>query len=215
MNTKNRSRIYALIAAICFSVNVIYSLHFAWQAVENGSLPLTFAPPAFRAFAFFILAITLTFQRAKAVFAAILPCILYNIYWLVTDYYIGNLLWTAASIVFAAMVFSAITGKSDLKVIWFLPPLFVLIASILEVARMYFYLPLESLLNYTALFFAYFFSGLWLKTAVPQKAHLPSTRTHMQTDGTADQFKQYKQLLDSGAITEEEFQAKKKEKLDL
>lgn len=223
MNTKNRSRIYALIAAICFASKAIMNFPPAVVAVmfvmDGSRFSLADIPFAFFTVVLFFLAITLVLQKPKAVFVAVIPCILYDIYCLVTDFCIGNFFWGVATSVFAAMVFSSISGKSDLKTIWFLPALFVLIASIVELSQFVFFLKYDLtfkyLSNYVLLFLAYFFAGLWLKSIVPPKAHSPSNRTSAQANTTAAQFKQYKDLLDSGAITEEEFQTKKKEKLGL
>ena len=162
MNTKNRSRIYALIAAICFASKAIMNFPPAVVAVmfvmDGSRSSLADIPFAFFTVVLFFLAITLVLQKPKAVFVAVIPCILYDIYCLVTDFCIGNFFWGVATSVFAAMVFSSISGKSDLKTIWFLPALFVLIASIVELSQFVFFLKYDLtfkyLSNYVLLFLA-------------------------------------------------------------
>ena len=94
MNTKNRSRIYALIAAICFASKAIMNFPPAVVAVmfvmDGSRSSLADIPFAFFTVVLFFLAITLVLQKPKAVFVAVIPCILYDIYCLVTDFCIGN-----------------------------------------------------------------------------------------------------------------------------
>ena len=68
---------------------------------------------------------------------------------------------------------------------------------------------------------AYALVGLWLKvadhspTSKPVKAAPTASPSRPTQAETIERLKEYKSLLDCGAITEEEFQEKKKEILDL
>ena len=73
MNTKNRSRIYALIAAICFASKAIMNFPPAVVAVmfvmDGSRSSLADIPFAFFTVVLFFLAITLVLQKPKAVFS--------------------------------------------------------------------------------------------------------------------------------------------------
>lgn len=120
-------------------------------------------------------------------------------------------------------------GKSEsiVKVLWFLPSLIVLICYlmyyiilILEYATYYGdnllehfkpFLGIERIALIIAEVSALLFIGIWLKASAPPapvKADIPLL-------GGADKLKEYKRLLDSGAISKDEFDEKKRQILDL
>lgn len=220
MNIKKHSRIYSLVAAICLALRTVYRICAILPLIDLGADLRFLAPLIFYVFTLGMFSVTLFLQNTKLFFVASILCVLSDIYYLVVDFNFKNILVIAALLVLVAMTFSAIHSRSDLKTIWFLPAVIYLLASIISEVNLHksytYPTPLVNILvNYVAMILAYFFAGLWLKSIVPPKAHSPSNRTSAQANATADQFKQYKDLLDSGAITEEEFQAKKKEKLGL
>ncbi len=93
-------------------------------------------------------------------------------------------------------------GNGIVKRIWFVP-------SIFGVLQCFGYLSSLALLPAIALFFA----GLWLKDDLtPITSHKNATNSIKASSiGDAEKLKAFKDLLDSGAITQEEYDAKKKE----
>ena len=114
-----------------------------------------------------------------------------------------------AYIAFIAVVFLALKENNIVNSIWFIPSITLLISFILVLVFRY----LVSMGIFSP--FALFFAGLWLKENLPDTIQKPKNHStqsiQINAVGGADRIKMYKELLDSGAITQEEFDAKKKE----
>lgn len=183
------------------------------------------------------LAVTLIIGNKKAVvfstgayvllgiYQVVYPCFLYfNLFYLL------NLYRPLTYIAFLVVIILAIKRNVVVNYIWFLPALFSFVVSGVYCAIVgggFGYL-LLLLLDVVALVL----SGFWLKYDVPpivkapvkvpvkEYAQLPpqehsSVASRNDAIGGADKLKIYKELLDSGTITQEEFDAKKKEILGI
>lgn len=182
------------------------------------------------------LAVTLIIGNKKAIvfstgayvllgiYQVVYPCFLYfNLFHLLLLYR------PLAYIAFLVVIILAIKRNVVVNYIWFLPALFFFVGSVVYCvfAGSFVYL-LLLLPDIVALVL----SGLWLKYDVPpivkapvkvpvkEYAQLPpqehsSVASRNDAIGGADKLKIYKELLDSGTITQEEFDAKKKEILGI
>ena len=119
----------------------------------------------------------------------------------------------------ALLVFISLCKNSLLKYVWFVPVIFVVLCFLqnvitygyLQDIRTYWVLILTKLMQ----LFGILFASLWLKSEyiIPDSSSSKATEAVSPLVGNADRLKTYKSLLDCGAITEEEFQAKKAELL--
>ena len=119
----------------------------------------------------------------------------------------------------ALLAFISLCKNSLLKYVWFVPVIFVVLCFLqnvitygyLQDIRTYWVLILTKLMQ----LFGILVASLWLKSEyiIPDSSSSKATEAVSPLVGNADRLKTYKSLLDCGAITEEEFQAKKAELL--
>lgn len=145
-------------------------------------------------------------------------------------------------VLFIAIKFSTVSAKRVqlliAKVLCLLPAglfLFELMVSgtiqnFIEYFSLYFKEILRPILSYIYYFAQLFFVGLWISSECNRHLNLPAktpyapvnranassqyTDMKLSAAGGADKLKTYKQLLDSGVITEEEFESMKQKLLD-
>lgn len=122
---------------------------------------------------------------------------------------------------------ATLNSKKAISVIWFIPALLLAVRYFpMWLSRDYSSLEnayaIISISSQTFHLLAFLLSGLWLKTMMQdEKENTPvplsndSIREPIPTLGGADKLLQYKELLDSGIITQEEFDEKKKQVLGL
>lgn len=112
-------------------------------------------------------------------------------------------LWIAI-IVITAM---SLKGNSAVKRIWFIPAAVDLLQSIIILFDHWSFRYMLLDIVYACM---YLLIGLWLRNDITPKRIKPT-----DAFGSADKLKMYKELLDSGAITQEEFDSKKNQILGL
>ena len=230
---------YALIAAICYAVYAIYNIIDGIIYVSNYE----YATITVFNILFWIgmlgMAVALFVKNQKIVIAAAGVNTLLGAYYIVTYFslwnlcdFLGNLCDFLAYASVVVFVILTLKGNDVVKKIWFVPAAVLLLGCVIGwINGGYFrYLSaawkpiLFGIVEIAALLFA----GMWLKEdAMPAEASpvneyatfnpqsINSTPASSSAIGGADKLKMYMDLLESGTITQEEFDAKKKQILGL
>ena len=220
---------YALIAAICYAVYAIYNIIDVIIYVSNYE----YATITVFKILFWIrmlgMAVALFVKNQKIVIAAAGVNALLGAYYIVTYFSLWNLCDFLAYASVVVFVILTLKGNDVVKKIWFVPAAVLLLGCVIDwieflSATWIWKSMLVSIVEIVALLFV----GMWIKEdATPAEAapvneyatfnpqSVYSTTAVSSTIGGADKLKMYKDLLDSGAITQEEFDAKKKEILGL
>lgn len=240
MNISKNSRLYAYLAAVCYIVSAIYCI--VVNIIEStDSDGLNFNTIVYIIICI-IFSVALLLRNEKILLAIMAFNVLYILYCLIDFFYIGNLFDFAASVLLLVVALAILMDKSGLQRFWYLPAilsLFSYIAGILRTCHLLMkvypsvypsvgavlksdFISFERVLLYGIVpAVAYALVGLWLKvadhspTSNPVKAAPAASPSHPSQAETIERLKEYKSLLDCGAITEEEFQEKKKNLLGL
>ena len=223
---------FSLIAAICYTIYALYNIINRIIYVSNSDYATITALNIIFWIAALGMAVTLFMKNKKAVVAAAGVNALLGAYYIISYFSLWNLCDFVAYAGAVVLIALSIKGNSAAKKIWFVPALALLVGCVIGwINGGYFrYLSaawkpiLFGIVEIAALLFA----GMWLKedampaetapvneyaTFNPQAVY--SAPAASSTIGGADKLKMYKDLLDSGTITQEEFDAKKKEILGL
>lgn len=223
---------YALIAAICYAVYAIYSIINRIIYVSNSE----YATITVFNILFWIgmlgMAVALFVKNQKIVIAAAGVNALLGAYYIVTYFSLWNLCDFLAYASVVVFVILTLKGNDVVKKIWFVPAAVLLLGCVIGwITGGYFEFlsaawksMLVSIVEIVALLFA----GMWVKEIVAPAEASPvneyatfnpqsinSTPASSSAIGGADKLKMYKDLLESGTITQEEFDAKKKQILGL
>lgn len=220
---------YALIAAICYAVYAIYNIIDVIIYVSNYE----YATITVFKILFWIrmlgMAVALFVKNQKIVIAAAGVNALLGAYYIVTNFSLWNLCDFLAYASVVVFVILTLKGNDVVKKIWFVPAAVLLLGCVIDwieflSATWIWKSMLVSIVEIVALLFV----GMWIKEdATPAEAapvneyatfnpqSVYSTTAVSSTIGGADKLKMYKDLLDSGTITQEEFDAKKKQILGL
>ena len=220
---------YALIAAICYAVYAIYNIIDGIIYVSNYE----YATITVFNILFWIgmlgMAVALFVKNQKIVIAAAGVNALLGAYYIVAYFSLWNLCDFLAYASVVVFVILTLKGNDVVKKIWFVPAAVLLLGCVIDwieflSATWIWKSMLVSIVEIVALLFV----GMWIKEdATPAEAapvneyatfnpqSVYSTTAVSSTIGGADKLKMYKDLLDSGTITQEEFDAKKKEILGL
>ena len=223
---------YALIAAICYAVYAIYNIINRIIYVSNSE----YATITVFNILFWIgmlgMAVALFVKNQKIVIAAAGVNALLGAYYIVTYFSLWNLCDFLAYTSVVVFVVLTLKGNDVVKKIWFVPAAVLLLGCVIGwITGGYFEFlsaawksMLVSIVEIVALLFA----GMWVKEIVAPAEASPvneyatfnpqsinSTPASSSAIGGADKLKMYKDLLESGTITQEEFDAKKKQILGL
>ncbi len=231
MEIEDRSKMWALISAFILGALGLYRAIIIISYLQSD---VSIVTPRWvlDACALFVLAAALAINNKKLlVFAASAKGILN--FWKALEYVINSrldafffgflacLFSAIAYAVLAAVTVYAIKKNQIVAKTWFSPGILFLISVLLEfMDSPYVFGLLFPVVELIALLFA----GLWLKAPFEPE---PSTQTNgyaafnpqaargtpegAQAIGGADKLKMYKELFDSGVITQEEFEQKKKQ----
>lgn len=236
VNISKDSRVYAYLAAVCYIVSAIYQfivyvINYAHPSFIDDIVPIIIC------IVFFV---ALLLCNATVLLAAMALHVLYNLYGLIDYFYITSIIYLIASILLLAIAFSALKEKYNLPRFWYLPAILYMLSFIIvtfkncqyyideyycstfgEVFK-YGYIEFEWILMWGIIpAVSYALVGFWLKVAdhspisKPVNAVPAASPSCPSQAETIERLKEYKSLLDCGAITEEEFQKKKKEILGL
>lgn len=229
--TENAKK-FSLIAAICYTIYALYNIINRIIYVSNSDYGTITALNVIFWIAALGMAVTLFVKNKKAVAAAAGINALLGAYYIISYFSLWNLCDFVAYAGAVVLIALSIKGNSTVKKIWFIPALVLLIGCVIGwINGGYFrYLSaawkpiLFGLVEIAALLFV----GMGIKedatpveaapvneyaTFNPQSVY--STTATSSTIGGADKLKMYKDLLESGTITQEEFDAKKKQILGL
>ena len=223
---------YALIAAICYAVYAIYNIINRIIYVSNSE----YATITVFNILFWIgmlgMAVALFVKNQKIVIAAAGVNALLGAYYIVTYFSLWNLCDFLAYASVVVFVVLTLKGNDVVKKIWFVPAAVLLLGCVIGwITGGYFEFlsaawksMLVSIVEIVALLFA----GMWVKEIVAPAEASPvneyatfnpqsinSTPASSSAIGGADKLKMYKDLLESGTITPDEFDAKKKQILGL
>lgn len=174
------------------------------------------------------LAVSLFMNNKKAVIFAAGVNTLRRGYYLVKWFNLMNLFGFLSYVVFVVIAIMTIKGNAVAKRIWFLAGSLLFVGVMIDWIYYGFfkYNSMEVLLTEIPEIAALVFAGVWIKDDISTVADAPeneyttfnpqgysSTTSYNDLIGGADRLKMYKELLDSGTITQEEFDAKKKQVL--
>lgn len=174
------------------------------------------------------MAVALFMKNKKAVVVPMGIEALYDAYYVISYFTLINFCGFAVSAGVVVLIAFSIKGNSAVKKIWFIPALAYLINFVIGGITSYQFITWNYILFGLVEIVALLFVGMWIKedttpaeaapvneyaTFNPQSVY--STTAVSSAIGGADKLKIYKDLLDSGTITQEEFDAKKKEILGL
>ncbi len=233
MTKLKKGKKYALIAAICYAIDVILSIiswigdiilsiigwigyveydHYPIMALDVVSIVIFWS-------IWIGFAVTLFMEKMKALIFLVGAYVLYYICNTAISgiiFYFPNLIRFFAYGALFVVVGFALNGSSAVRKLWVLPSAVMMLQYILHlifVGNPYYMfgswsLMIRAIVEVAALVFV----GLWLKENVTSSA---TTSASGSVLGGADKLKMYKELFDSGAITKEEFEAKKKQILGL
>lgn len=247
MTKSETEKKYSLIAAICYTVYVLYCIINAIVFVLQYDYATITAWDIIFWIPSISMAVALFMKNKKAVVVAAGIKVLYNACYfffyvrhLFSDskyflydcvYFLWKFSALAAYISAVVLIILSIKCNSIVKKIWFLPSVVLISGCIIHwITNHYFFMfshvwdsMLFSILECVALLFV----GMWIKEGITASNTAPVNKnatfnsqtvysaTASSAIGGADKLKMYKNLLDSGVITQEEFEAKKKEILGL
>lgn len=219
---------YSLIAALCYAVITLYAIINRIVYVNNN--PDYASITAFNIIYWIILialAVTLFLKNKKAVVVAAGANALLFIYYLTQYFSVWNLFDFLSYAIVVVIIVLALKGNDVASKIWFLAGAILLLGNMIGWFKFEYFSHLSA--TWKSILFvlietsALFFSGLWLKNDIspvnsapvneyatfnPNAIGVPQAP---DTIGGADKLIMYKELLDSGIITQEEFNQKKKQ----
>lgn len=223
---------YALIAAICYAVYAIYNIINRIIYVSNSE----YATITVFNILFWIgmlgMAVALFVKNQKIVIAAAGVNALLGAYYIVTYFSLWNLCDFLAYASVVVFVVLTLKGNDVVKKIWFIPAAVLLLGCVIGwITGGYFEFlsaAWKSMLVSIVEIVALLFVGMWVKEIIAPAEASPvneyatfnpqsinSTPASSSAIGGADKLKMYKDLLEAGTITQEEFDAKKKQILGL
>lgn len=235
---RSKAKTIACIAAICY---ILYGITILIDWVIPSFRRQEYLM-AFMSIVFFGgligLAVAHMLGNKKAAVIAAGVTVLYWVYRLTIWFCALNIFGFLAAVSLVLLFVFALKGNDVVKKLWFAPAVFMLVYLIIyiieiidildlhDILDFYYYFNIRILLSsYVPLFVTIaglILTGLWLKngssesettTAAMNPQAVSQTYVHSSAVSVADKLKTYKDLLDCGAITEEEFKAKKSELL--
>lgn len=235
MDKSENEKKYALIAAICYAAIAIYSIIYRITDVnkkpEYASITVV---DILNRVIFIGFAVVLFIKNKKALLAVAGAYTVLNIYFLIQYFSLFNSFYCLAYAALIIIIILALNSNISATKLWFVAAVLLflgrLITWITDGYFSYLYLSAvwESMLVSIIECVALMFSGMWIKddlspaettqtneyaTFNPQA--MGGTQAKTDAIGGADKLKMYKELLDSGTITQEEFDQKKKQILGL
>ncbi len=225
---------YALISAILFSVCTLCFLYMSVETLmttEVGSDNTNLLSSVLFLIASTVITVALFFKSKKW---CIVGAALEIAYYILGSIYTHSFTNMFLSVAYAVLIFffaqSLRKREPIIKMIWFIPSLLMLLYLLLYttefIGECMRYAEFQTLYETHGVYFNYFriiaqfascifetaalfFIGKWLKasTPAPVKKNIPLT-------GGADKLREYKELLDRGLISKEEFEEKKQQILN-
>ena len=223
---------YSLIAALCYAVITLYVIINRIVYVNNNPDYASITAISIIYWIILIaLAVTLFLKNKKAVVVAAGANALYSIYYLIrflTIYFsVWHLFDFLSYAIVVVIIVLAFKGNDVASKIWFLAGAIQLLGNMIGWFKFEYFSHLST--TWKSILFALvetsalFFCGLWLKNDISPVNSAPVNEYAIfnpnaigvpqapDTIGGADKLKLYKELLDSGTITQEEFNQKKQQ----
>lgn len=233
MDKSENGKKYALIAAICYAAIAIYSIINRITYVNKNPEYASITVVNILTWVIFIgFAVVLFIKNKKALLAVAGANTVLNIYFLIQNFSLFNLFDFLAYAALIIIIILALKSNISATKLWFVAAVLLFVGSLITwITYGYFsYLSAawKSMLVTIIECVALMFSGMWIKddlspaettqtneyaTFNPQA--IGGTQAKTDAIGGADKLKMYKELLDSGTITQEEFDQKKKQILGL
>lgn len=242
LDCKNFAFIAAICYTLC-CVYYLYLCYVRVHNVIAGYLTIDSSPGLAEIINFFLLfpvvlsismAILLFLKKRKALLVVTCLAVAINIYYLsayllddirylvrwgsLTDWIHSGTSLTLLTVIgyafLAVLITLSVKKKQAVRALWFVPAICLLASSLIYYLH-WWYIDFSSLYDWCEVLSgalkiaSIFFVGLWLRSTVPAKS-----KKEAAIIGGADKLKLYKNLLDSGIISEEEFAAKKQEILN-
>lgn len=229
---RSKAKTIACIAAICYILyGITILIDWVIPSFRRQEYLMAFMPIVF--FGGLIgLAVAHMLGNKKAAVIAAGVTVLYWVYRLTIWFCAWNIFGFLAAVSLVLLFVFALKGNDIVKKLWFAPAVFMLayhiinIIQINEIIDFSYYFSVRLLLRVCFPLFVIIagliLTGLWLKngsseseatTAAMNSQAISRTSVYSSAVRVADKLKTYKDLLDCGAITEEEFKAKKSELL--
>ena len=232
---RSKAKTIACIAAICYILyGITILIDWVIPSFRRQEYLMAFMPIVF--FGGLIgLAVAHMLGNKKAAVIAAGVTVLYWVYRLTIWFCAWNIFGFLAAVSLVLLFVFALKGNDIVKKLWFAPAVFMLayhiiniiqIIQINEIIDFSYYFSVRLLLRVCFPLFVIIagliLTGLWLKngsseseatTAAMNSQAISRTSFYSSAVSVADKLKTYKDLLDCGAITEEEFKAKKSELL--
>ena len=229
---RSKAKTIACIAAICYILyGITILIDWVIPSFRRQEYLMAFMPIVF--FGGLIgLAVAHMLGNKKAAVIAAVVTVLYWVYRLTIWFCAWNIFGFLAAVSLVLLFVFALKGNDIVKKLWFAPAVFMLayhiinIIQINEIIDFSYYFSVRLLLRVCFPLFVIIagliLTGLWLKngsseseatTAAMNSQAISRTSVYSSAVSVADKLKTYKDLLDCGAITEEEFKAKKSELL--
>ena len=229
---RSKAKTIACIAAICYILyGITILIDWVIPSFRRQEYLMAFMPIVF--FGGLIgLAVAHMLGNKKAAVIAAGVTVLYWVYRLTIWFCAWNIFGFLAAVSLVLLFVFALKGNDIVKKLWFAPAVFMLayhiinIIQINEIIDFSYYFSVRLLLRVCFPLFVIIagliLTGLWLKngsseseatTAAMNSQAIRRTSVYSSAVSVADKLKAYKDLLDCGAITEEEFKAKKSELL--
>lgn len=233
MDKSENGKKYALIAAICYAAIAIYSIINRITYVNKNPEYASITVVNILTWVIFIgFAVVLFMKNKKALLAVAGANTVLDIYFLIRNFSLFNLFDFLAYAALIIIIILALKSNISATKIWFLAAVLLFVGSLIMWIKYGYFSYLsaawKSMLVTIIECVALMFSGMWIKddlspaettqtneyaTFNPQA--IGGTQAKTDAIGGADKLKMYKELLDSGTITQEEFDQKKKQILGL
>lgn len=228
MTKSENAKKFSIIAAICYMNYAIYII-ISWIIPNHGAFTALNIIPWIATLG---VAVTLFTKNKNAVVVAVGINALLGVYNIISYLGLHELCGFIAYASAVMLIVLSIKGNSVVKKIWFIPACVMLLGYLVNWLRAWMvlrYLASLSIVWKEMVFsfieiVAMFFVGMWIKEDATPAETAPvneyatfnsqavySSSAASSPIGGADKLKTYKDLLDSGAITQEEFDIKKKE----
>lgn len=232
MNAGKEDNKYALIAGICFGVLTVYRIINNMVSANNSEYYSITIWTVIGWIAVGLLTVALFLKNKPIAIGGAGVYALLDAYYSVLYFSIGNLASLMASIALILILILTIKENATASKLWFVAGAILLVGNVVSWISYNYFAYLGQAWRY--ILFAlvevagFIMVGLWCKGSVmalsnrntPVNEYATFTPQSINSStinsvGGADKLKMYKELLDSGTISQEEFDAKKKQILGL
>ena len=216
MDRKSNSNTFALISGIMFA---LCGMIILIQSIRYGGFN---SDIGLEVFSLLGLAAVLFLKKHEAVLGMALVSALSILIFVIKyslSFFTPITAYLLSYVFLALLAFISLCKNSLLKYTWFVPVVFIVLCFFQSIVTYGYFQDIRTygvlILTKLMQLFGILFASLWLKSEyiISDSSSSKAAEAVPPLVGNADRLKTYKSLLDCGAITEEEFQAKKAELL--